>query len=455
MEPARTSHHLTTSALELVDAGLQLVSSRGQLSQPSPGLAIIDGDEITVGIDAECSARLTPRRLHSRFWQELGAAPLGRPFPGHLRTADLAHAHLQAVWNAAGGAEEVMIAVPGIYSDDQLALLLGIAGALQIPVRGLVDAAVAAAADREVEPHCLHLDLHLHRAVLTELEHGEEIIRTAVHTEPRVGLLDLRDTWARVIAQDFVRATRFDPLHLAITEQVLYAQLTGLLEALATNASTQVRIASGGRQHAVELERTRIIDAAVSAYDTLSSLVSDHAHPDGATLLLGHRAVALPGLLDHLSNIPDLTVVALHPAASGSGALAHANRIRSSNPALPFVTRLPGHDARPPGAVTVAVTPPPDGARHLPTHLVMAGVAHRIGSEPLILDPTGAEDDGDHDRPLATVRRLAAQAILDAPAGAGVTVNGEPLEGRTVLAPGDRLRLGASDREILIVTMAE
>ena len=119
------------------------------------------------------------------------------------------------------------------------------------------------------------------------------------------------------------------------------------------------------------------------------------------------------------------------------------------------MTRLPGHDARPPGAVTVAVTPPPDGARHLPTHLVMDGVAHRIGSEELTLDPTGAEDNGGHDRPLATVRRLAAQAVLDAPAGAGVTVNGEPLEGRAVLTPGDRLRLGASDREILVVTMVD
>ena len=444
------------SALELVDAGLQLVSSRGQLSQPSPGVAVIDGDDLVVGIDAECRARLKPRSLHSRFWQELNTAPLGRPFPSHLRTADLAHAHLQTVWDTAdGGAEELMIAVPGVYSDDQLALLLGIAGALQIPVRGLVDAAVAAAADREVEPHCLHLDLHLHRAVLTELEHGEEIIRRAVHTEPRVGLLDLRDTWARAIAQIFVRATRFDPLHLAATEQVLYAQLTDLLEALAASASTHVRIASGGRQHTVELERIRIIDAAISAYDTLSSLVSDHAHPDGATLLLSHRAVALPGLLDHLSGIPDLNIVALHPAAAAAGALTHADRIRSSDSALECVTRLPGHDARPPGAITVAVTPPPDGARHLPTHLVMDGVAHRIGSEDLTLDPTGAENDGGRDRPLATVRRLSAQAILDAPAGAGVTVNGEPLEGRVVLAPGDRLRLGTSDREILVVAMVE
>ncbi len=184
-------------------------------------------------------------------------------------------------------------------------------------------------------------------------------------------------------------------------------------------------------------------------------MVSDHAHPDGATLLLSHRAVALPGLLDHLSGIPHLSIVALHPAAAAAGALTHADRIRSSGSALEFVTRLPGHDARPPGAVTVAVTPPPDGARHLPTHLVMDGVAHRIESEPLTLDPPGTEDDGGRDRPLATIRRVAAQAVLDAPAEAGVTVNGEPLVGRAVLALGDRLRLGASDREILVVTMVE
>ena len=444
----------TTSALELVDAGLQLASRRGRLSPPSPGIAIVSGDELVVGVDAECSARLKPRSLHSRFWQELGTAPLGRPFPSHLRTADLAHAHLQTVWDAVdGGAKEVMIAVPGVYSDDQLALLLGIAAELQIPVRGLVDAAVAAAADREVARHCLHLDLHLHRAVLTELEHDEEIIRKAVHTEPGVGLLDLRDAWARVIAQTFVRATRFDPLHLAATEQVLYARLSDFLEALATSESTRARIASGGRQHAVELERTRIIDAVVPAYDILSSLVSDHTYADGTTLLLSHRAVALPGLLDRFSKLAGLTVVALHPAAAAAGALAHADRIRSSGSALPFVTRLPGHDARPPGPVTVAVSPPEDNARHTPTHLVMDGIAHRIGSEELVLDPGGAPEAVNRDRPLATVCRVAGQVVVDAAVGAGVTINGEPLEGRAILVAGDRLRLGAFDRQILVVTM--
>lgn len=443
-------------ALKLVDSGLQFVSPRGRLSRPSPGLALIDGRDLAVGVDAESNARLNPRRLHSRFWQDLGTSPLGRPFPSYLRTADLAHAHLKSVWDADGGnAGEVIVAVPGVYSDDQLALVLGIARELAIPVRGLIDAAVAAAADRELQAHVLHLDLHLHRAVLTELEHGQEIVRKTVRTEPRIGLLGLRDTWSRVIAQTFVRATRFDPLHVAATEQVLYAQLAQHLEVLAGKDSTEVRIASGGHQHTVELDRARIVDAAVSAYETLSSLVRAHEHPDDTTLLLSHRAAALPGLVDHLEEHTESSVVVLHPAAAASGALAHADRIRSQDPALPFVTRLPGLDAREPGPVTIPVNPPPDGGRHLPTHLVVNGVAHRIESEPMILGPGGIEEGSDLDQPYPSVRRLAGQAVLDAPVEAGVTVNGDPIEGRTALAPGDQLRLGTADSAILVVAMAD
>ncbi|MCW8983732.1 MAG: hypothetical protein OQK55_00190 [Thermoanaerobaculales bacterium] len=442
-------------ALKLVDTGLQFVSPRGRISRPSPGLALLEGRGFEVGLDAERSARLNPRRLHSRFWQDLGTTPLGRPFPTYLRTADLAHAHLKSVWEADGSdAEEVIVAVPGVYSDDQLALLLGIVRELAIPVHGLIDAAVAAAADRELEPHVLHLDLHLHRAVLTELEHGEEIVRKNVRTEGRVGVLTFRDIWARIIAQTFVRATRFDPLHVAATEQVLYDQLAGHLEVLAEKDSTEVRIPSGGRQHAVELDRSRIVDAAIPSYDILASLVNDCAHPDDTTLLLSHRTAALPGLVDHLDEHTDCAAVVLHPAAAASGALAHSDRIRSPHLALPLITRLPGLDARPPGPVTIPVTPPPDGERHLPTHLVVNGVAHRIDSEALILGPAGIEERADLGQAYASVRRLAGQTVLDTQPGAGVTVNGEPAEGRTALAPGDRLRLGEAGSEVLVVAMA-
>jgi hypothetical protein len=162
----------------------------------------------------------------------------------------------------------------------------------------------------------------------------------------------------------------------------------------------------------------------------------------------------LPGLVQHVEEHTGATVINLHPAAAGSGALAHADRIRSSGPSIPFITRLPGLDARPPGPVTVPVTPPIESSRHLPSHLVLGGAAHRIESDPLTLLPEGIER-AEMGEGAPTVRRLAGQAVLEAPAEAGLTLNGDPIEGRTALAPGDRLRLAASDGEILVVTMAE
>jgi hypothetical protein len=441
-------------ALKLVDTGLQFVSPRGRLSRPSPGVALIDGRDLAVGLDAERIERIKPRRLHSLFWQDLAATPLGRPFPPHLRTADLAHAHLKSVWKTDGGnAGEVIVAVPGTFSEDQLALLLGIARHLQIPVRGLVDVAVAAAADRELPTGVVHLDIHLHRAVLTELEHGREIVRTAVRSDPRVGLMGLRDTWARGIARTYVQSTRFDPLHVAATEQELYTQLPDILSVLKDRDSTEVRIASGGRHHAVELDRALIVNAVASAYRTLSSLVNESGRSEEDALLLSHRAAFLPGLVEHLEQHTRASVVVLHQAAAASGALNHAERIRSTDHAIPLITRLPGLDARPPGPVTVPVTPPAGGSRHLPTHLVDNGIAHEIGAEALYLGPDGVGLETADDQPTVTVRRLAGQAVLEAVAGAGVLLNGDPVDGRTALAPGDQLRIGSSDRDILVVTM--
>jgi len=443
-------------ALELVDSGLIMVSPRGHVSASSPGLAIVDGNTVEVGLDAASSARLKPRHLHSRFWQSLGTEALTRPFPHHLRTADLAHAHLQSLWTSTGGtAAEVLVAVPGLWSEEQLGLLLGIAGACGMPIRGLVDVAVAAAADRETHPRCLHLDLHLHRAVLTEMEHGSEIVRRAVAEETRVGLLGLQDIWARMLAGRFVRTTRFDPLHEAATEQILYIQLPDHLAALNQHDSTPVTISSGGRRHTVELERRDVVRAATPAYELLSSWVREISSDNrDTTLLLGDRIAALPGLTAHLQETTDLEINTLHPAAAGSAVLHHADRIRSSEESLPLVTRLQGYDARPPGPVTIAVNPPPRGAveNEAPTHLVVGGVAHRITD---LAFPVGTvEAAAGEDEGAVTIRRFRDQVVLEFPPGAAVLLNGETLDGDAALKTGDRLRLGSSVDEILLVTIA-
>jgi hypothetical protein len=94
-------------------------------------------------------------------------------------------------------------------------------------------------------------------------------------------------------------------------------------------------------------------------------------------------------------------------------------------------------------------------ADHLPTHLVLDGVAHAIGSQPLALGADGISDAAETGLDVPTVRQLAGQAVIEAPATAGVTVNGDAFEGTAGLAAGDRLSFVASDVEILVVTLAE
>jgi hypothetical protein len=428
-----------------VDSGLAAVSSRGRVSTPSPGLAIVDGETLLVGLDAASQARIKPRRLHSRFWHELGLVGLPRPFPSHLRTADLAHAHLSTVWQENNqGADEVFLAVPGVYDRQQLGLILGVATACGMPVRGLVDVAVAAAADRSVRPLTLHLDVHLHRAVLTVIRVGERLARDTVHEEQRVGLVRLYDGWARTIAKRFVRETRFDPLLDAATEQVLYVQLHSHIRELSSEPTTSVAISSGGRRHAIELDRDDMVGTASAAYAILKELVDGLAGDTEATLLLSDRAAGLPGLAQVFGAEEQLDVVTLHPAAAGGAALAHEREIGASGPEMPCVTSLPRFDAREPGAQTVGIaeTTRPD----TPTHVVIGGVAHRLRDEPLVLT-----DIIDHDTP-ATIRILHGRAIIEGAGGEDCTINEKPVDGAAQLLVGDQLNIGST--AILLVKMA-
>jgi hypothetical protein len=391
----------------------------------------------------------------------LGTQHLERPFSHHLRTADLAHAHLSEVWRTFGRqADEVILVLPGVYTPEQMALLLGVAAAAEIPVRGMVDLAVAAAVDRAGRRHCFHLDLHLHRAVLTEIERGPEVVRGRVRQHDGAGLSGLQDLWARTAARVFVRQTRFDPLHHAATEQQLYLDLPHHIEALRDHEATRITIEAGGRQHAIDLELREMIEATRSVTEMLSLWVKTYADPEESNILVSDHLARVPGLVEHLRETTQSEITVLHPAAAGSAALGHAVRIVTDSEALPFVTRLPGYDARPPGPVTVPVTPPTGTGpeTNTPTHLVVDGVAQAITETAIKVAIGGSAhgEEGGTDNPqhVAVIRRIGATVVVDAPAGMTLVVNGQAVESSTAVATGDRLQIGEPAREVLFVKMA-
>jgi hypothetical protein len=460
---------VTRIAIELNDAGLvALTGGPGAAPPPSPGCAVVDEDgRIATGSAARRRARVAPRRADDRAWSDLDRSPLGPPFPPGVSRADLAHAHLAALWEAAGGtaAAAALFAVPGSFSRARLGLVLGIAHAAGIPVRGLVDAAVAAAsASSAPAERLVLLDLELHRAVLTEIaSDGHDLVRQKVELSPKVGLARIDDRFAAAVAAASVRQTRFDPLHAAPVEQDLYDRLPGLLAALGSGDRVQLDLGPAGERRPVQVARAPLVAAVDAEYGHLAGLV--HRRPSGppALLVLSARVAGLPGLGERLAHAAGCAPLAVPLAAAAATALALSDRIEVEGPALPLVTRLPRSASAVAAAGGVESRPAAPGARGpAPTHLVLAGRAYPIGDEPFVvgvaippasrgLNLTG-ETAGVSRAHCRLYRRDGAVVVEDA-STYGTFLNGERVDGRAALAAGDRLRLGSPGIELELVAV--
>jgi hypothetical protein len=456
-------------ALDLTDSGVLGVGEGGTLVGPSPGYALVEDERIVVGAEAVARARLRPRFVMSRFWERLDGEPLGRPFPEGLTRADLVHAHLKSVWEKTGsGFSEVVLVAPGTHGPDSLGRLLGIAQALEMPVVGLVDTAVAAAAGGAAGERLLLADVHLHRATVAELRQGDGIVRDRVATVDRWGLHEVRETLARRIARAFIDATRFDPFHDAETEQALHDRLPGWLEGFRDRDRAVLSLTADGRDHEVEVARADVEEWARPHAEELAQKVSLLKPPgEPTTLLVSAHAAQVPGLVSRLAAMRNSEVVLLPPQAAAAGALREIEALRAGKEGLRFVTRLPrsehgAGDGSVGGAVLLKPPPvpaPPMETRR-PTHVLAGHRARPLTEQPLVVGTAPPPDarslrlDGDTagiSRAHCRLFESGGEVVLEDLSTYGTFVNGEAVVGRVVVFPGDRIRLGSPGQELLLI----
>lgn len=331
-----------TLAIELRDTGVRLASADGVLAE-SPGYALVDARNLLIGEQALRRCRLDPRHATNRFWQRLSMDPVTHPHPSARTQADLVHGHLLHLWETAGSDdEEIIFAIPGHYSREQMALLLGIVRECPFRAVGLVDAAVAAIG--EIQPDAervLHVDALLHQGIITRLEGGDDWRRESVVDQPALGLAALRDAWINQIADVFIRETRFDPLHDAATEQRLFDRLDDWITALVDRPEVQVELETGNQVYRVELDRQQLVDRVAPRYQALREALDQSLDGASGVLLLGAELARLPGLIDLIAESGRFDVRVMTGDAAVRGALRHESGIRQDGDALRFITRLP------------------------------------------------------------------------------------------------------------------
>jgi hypothetical protein len=429
--------------IEVVDAALIAVRDGARVAA-SPGVALLAPEGLQVGEAAAAAQRLQPVLAADRFWSDLAQDSYAGNAGATLSHADLAHAHLAEVWAAAAAAgDEAVFALPGSMRLHQAGLLLGIAGRIGIPVAGLVDSAVAACAGLAARADVLHLDVHLHQAVLTVMEGATTLRRRRVEIAPRAGLKAMHGAWAQLVSEALVRRTRFDPLHQAASEQQLYERLPGWLAGLAAEESIDVSIDTPAGSFAATVRREQFTLAAEAWYAQVAELVqAGHRAERPTTLALGARAARLPSLAARLAALPGLEVLELPEAAAAGAAVARAAEIGPGEPPQLVTALARSHAAA--GSARRAVG-------QAATHVVLEGRAHAIDDRPLVVGlgegagrriVLGGGGEG-ISRAHCTLLRERGRTIVRDHSRYGTFVNGERVDGDSEVGAGDRLRVGS------------
>jgi hypothetical protein len=360
---------MSTALLDLIDSDLRLFHDRQVLH--SPGYALLRDGHLVFGEEARAMARRQPRNVNTRYWWQLGTKPLQPSLGAARHTADLAHAHMQAVHREAGKPAEFILSVPDSLQRDQLSLLLGIIQACPFDAVGLVNRSVLLGSVIGGGERILHVELQLHQALATELScDGDEILFRSSQPLTGVGLLALQEQAADVIARAFINNTRFDPRRKADTEQALYDRLAVAVDEFEQRSETTLEI-SGYRS---QLRRDDLAAVGARLADAIRPLVDS-----GTTLLLDASLARLPGVGDAFPE-----ALRVDDALMQAAIEQHAGRLRQDAEALALVNRLPLKPAESaPRVPEPQQTVTPDTA----THILLGELAR-----PLTKPETALED---------------------------------------------------------------
>jgi len=463
--------------LELNDTGITAAGPDGTLLEiepgvhASPGFTVIEEGRLQIGVAAEKRCRQVPRQTNHHFWDRLTSEPLLDPAYAGWTPADLAHAQLTRIWEQLIPMhQDVLVAVPDTYTGQQLELLAGVMNALSIPACGFISQALAALPKEAPAEILLHLELHLHRTVVTVLDCRREAAVLGNVSVDGVGLDRLRTAWMQGIADEFVRLTRFDPLHTAEAEQALYDRLPALLSALRQAEDTAVEMSTPAATHRIRLTRNQMERPLMPLMDALHRQVirlqHDYfRHQTPAMILVSHRAANLPGFCQRLEAATGTRAHPLAEGAAAKGALAFDNAFprRAGRKGVPYRNRKPAEENQPDPTAPDTIT---DHADNHPaaTHLLYRSRGYPLSEAPLIIGskiPAGASGiliQGRTEgvsRCHCTVVLREGRLVLTDTSTYGTFVNDAKVAGETELVVGQSIRVGTPGEELQVITCLE
>lgn len=428
---------MTQGVLEINDCGLRVFDGTDEVLD-SPGVAVIEPRQILVGTAALMRARSHPTQANHQFWRRLSLESLKSENARCRHHADLAYCHLQEVADHCDLPAEVVLAVPGNFTREQLALLLGIVNESPVNAVGLVDAASACIAHSAPRGVHLHIELQRHQTLISRVAVHERAVLDIAETVSDAGLQNFQDAWARVFTDAFIMQCRFDPLHSAGAEQQLY----DMMPQWVSRAMRQGEVQAELDDHTAKIGLRQLQDACTPILSRVRAMI-DNLAESGGVVFVSHRWAEIPGgaqLAERIHLLP-------HNCVAQSVA-KRWQEVHSDSAALRLVNAL---SAAPANEVAVQVNSAAEAAA---THLLYG---HRAlaAQQPLFVswkEGRFAVTPTPPNHPAATITNHAGKLALRVDAGTRLMLNGREIAAPVNLSAGDRI--GVADAEEVITAIS-
>ena len=368
---------MSLKVIELNDNVLRVSDDSGILVE-SPGFALAVDKQMQLGDIAKQQARIYPASSYNKYLHELSLDPISH-VAGIRHLADIAYAHLLYLAEEGGVDADVIFAVPGNFTRQQLAILLGLAKQSPFQVVGMVDSALAAAQVATHTGSVIYAEMQLHQVVLTKIVmKGGAHQRESVIQVPGVGSQNFMDLMMQLATGLFIEQCRFNPQHDAESEQQLYNALPLWLKQDGKDQnSLLLELKVNTAVHTAKMPRESLINNLARHYKSIGQQVAELAVGGDSKLLLSPDFADLPGFRSFLGESIELEVL---PASAISRAvILNRNSIVSGDDQIQLTTALPR-------VVSLAkasgqsdpVAAEPEQVR--PTHVLVGSTAIPLGS---------------------------------------------------------------------------
>jgi len=356
---------MTLKIIELNDGAIKVGDHSGIVAR-SPGFALVVGNELVLGERAEQQARLQPTKSYNKYWHDLSMEPLNHG--NHLRhTADIAFAHLLHLAEIGEIESDVVLAVPGSFSSQQLAILLGLAKHSPINPIGVIDSGLAAGVAASASAPSLIIDFQLHQIVVTKLTSSNGLLTCeSVVQIPGVGSQNFISLMMQQATDSFIQQCRFNPQHNAEYEQLLYNQMPLWLSQYDDSQTNLVlELKTRDALHVAKMPKEGLIASLQGHYKKINQELEPLLAGGYSSLILNKDLASLPG---YMASLPHFKLVkVLQDDAIIEACLGHAEKIVTHSDEIHLVRSL----AVAAGAEVASAAAKTDlGTSEVPTHFV-------------------------------------------------------------------------------------